>query len=314
MNHEFEIIVAPGEKGQRLDHFLPSKAEPNISRSQVKRLIEKGNVLVNKQSSKPSYKVKLDDRIKIVVPTLPSQELKPEPIPLAIIYEDPEIIAVNKPKGLVVHPGAGNMSGTLVNALLQHCGSLSSLGGDFRPGIVHRLDKDTTGVIVAAKTDLAYNSLVKQFKSHQVEKSYLALVHGNVKKSEGKIEAGMGRHPINRKKMSVVASRESRIAGQKIREAITAYKVMERFKDYTLLEVKIKTGRTHQIRVHLNYIGHPVVGDQTYGKRKEKSGVKGQLLHAYRLSINHPVSGGRMEFEARLPEEMQKLLVRLRNE
>ena len=206
MNQEFEIIVSAEQKGERIDHFLSTRTELALSRSQVKKLIEDQKILVNKQPTKASYKIKLDDRIKIVIPPAESPSLKPEAIPLPIIYEDEDIIAINKPKGIVVHPGAGNVSGTLVNALLQHCGSLSKLGGEFRPGIVHRLDKDTTGVIVAAKTDLAYNSLVKQFKTRVAEKSYLALVHGSIKNDEGVVETGMGRHPVNRKKMAVIQS------------------------------------------------------------------------------------------------------------
>jgi len=271
----------------------------NLSRSQVQKLIENKFVTVNNQPAKPSYKIKFDDRVKVIVPPPKTLTVEAENIPLDIVYEDEDIIVVNKPKGMVVHPAPGNYSGTLVNALLHHT-RLADLGTPLRPGIVHRLDKDTSGLLVAAKNDEAYKSLVRQFKNREVKKTYLALVHGVINNNEGLIEARMGRHPVHREKMAVIENPKSR-------EAITYYKVLKRFKNYTLVEVKIKTGRTHQIRVHMNYIGHPVVGDKTYGKRKEEFPVSGQLLHAGKLGFNHPRTGKYMEFETGVPEEFVKI-------
>ena len=274
-----------------MDQFLPSVAELNLSRSQVKKLIEEGLVAVNSLSSKPSYKIKPDDRVRVIVPPPKELAVHPENIPLDIVYEDDDIIVIDKPKGMVVHPAPGNWRGTLVNALLYHCKRLSSLGSPLRPGIVHRLDKDTSGLIVAAKNDAAYKSLCKQFKDRSVDKTYEALVHGVIKNNEGVISARLGRHPVHRKKMAVIETSRSR-------EAITHYKVIQRFKKYSLVEVKIKTGRTHQIRVHMSHIGHPVVGDPTYGKKKEDPAVKGQLLHAKKLGFVHPKTGEYVEFRS----------------
>lgn len=301
----FEYIITPEQKGRRLDQFLPSIRELNLSRSQAKKLIEDGFVTVNKQLSEPSYKIKLDDRIKISIPPPKEISARAENLPLNIVYEDKDLIVVNKRKGMVVHPAPGNYSGTLVNALLFHCGHLASLGAPLRPGIVHRLDKDTSGLMVVAKNDAAYLSLARQIKDRTVEKTYLALVHGRISNNAGMIEARIGRHPIHRKKMAVIEK-----TGRS-REALTYYKVLERFKNYTLVEVKIKTGRTHQIRVHMNYIGHAVVGDPTYGKRREDFPVSGQLLHASKLGFIHPGSGKFVEFEAEPPAEMQEILQKI---
>lgn len=277
-----------------------------ISRSQVKKLIASGLVRVNSQISEPSYKIKADDRIKVIIPPPQEPAVRPENIPLDVVYEDDDLIVVNKPKGMVVHPAPGNYSGTLVNALLYHCGHLASLGAPLRPGIVQRLDKDTSGLMVVAKSDAAFASLVKQIKDRTVEKTYLALVHGVIKNNGGAIEARIGRNPVHRKKMAVIESSNLRS-----KEAQTFYKVLERFQAYTLVEVRIKTGRTHQIRVHMNYIGHPVVGDPTYGKRKEEFAVKGQLLHAIKLGFVHPVTGEFMEFKTEVPREMKELLQKM---
>jgi len=306
MERVFEYIIATEKKGQRLDQFLSLIAELNLSRSQVQKLIENKFVTVNNQPAKPSYKIKFDDRVKVIVPPPKTLTIEPENIPLNIVYEDEDIIVVNKPKGLVVHPAPGNYRGTLVNALLHHT-KLANLGAPLRPGIVHRLDKDTSGLLVAAKNDKAYKSLVRQFKNREVEKTYLALVHGVINNNEGLIEARMGRHPVHRKKMTVVESRGSRVTSQKSREAISFYKILKRFKRYSLVEVKIKTGRTHQIRVHMSYIGHPVVGDPTYGKKKEEFEVSGQLLHAKKLGFIHPRTGKYVGFEAEMPEEFVKI-------
>lgn len=307
MSHDLEFVVAPEQKGQRLDQFLVQVEGAELSRSQIKKLIDEGHVTVNDESVEPSYKIKTDDLIRVEIPPPKELTIHPENIPLEIVYEDNDIIVVNKPRGMVTHPAPGNYSGTLVNALLYHC-QLSHLGAPLRPGIVHRLDKDTSGLIVAAKTDAAYHSLVKQLKDRTVEKTYVALVHGAVKNNEGIIEARIGRHPVNRKKMAVLESQNSKGESQKGKEAFTSYKAIKRFKSYTLVEVKIKTGRTHQIRVHLTHIGHPLVGDPTYGGQKDEFQVAGQLLHAKKLEFIHPRTGETMKFEAELPEELSTIL------
>lgn len=299
-----EIIVPVSAEKERLDLFLAGRSELNLSRSQLKELIDQGLVRLNGAPTKASYKLRTGDRLTVEVP--PPKELTtgPEAIPLDIIFEDQDLVVVNKPKNLVVHPAPGNYSGTLVNALLHHCGQLASLGAPLRPGIVHRLDKDTSGVIVVAKTDLAYRSLIKQIKDRTVEKSYLALVHGIPAAKEGTIEANIGRHPVNRQKMTVLDPAGS----ARSREAISHYRVIRELGKYTLLEVKIKTGRTHQIRVHLSHLGHPIVGDQVYGRKNEELKAEGQLLHAYKLKFDHPRTGERVEFEAPMPAEMAEIL------
>jgi 23S rRNA pseudouridine1911/1915/1917 synthase len=315
MDNKNEYIVAPEHKGQRLDIFLSVTAKLDLSRSQIKKLIEDADITVGGRPAEPSYKIRTDDKIRVVVPPPRELTIKAQNIRLDIIYEDNDVIVVNKPRGMVTHPAPGNYNSTLVNALLAHCDHLASLGAPLRPGIVHRLDKDTSGLIVAAKTDAAYHSLVKQLKDRTVEKTYVALVHGVIKQDAGVIEAPIGRHPVNRQKMSViesrVASHGSRVTSQKSREAFTSYKVLQRFKKYTLVEVKIKTGRTHQIRVHMSYLGYPLVGDPTYGGQKDEFGVKGQLLHAKKLGFIHPTTGKFMEFEAKLPVEMGKVLQKI---
>lgn len=302
---EFECIVAEEQKGQRIDQFLSRLPELGLSRSQVHRLIASGNVRINREIPKPSYKVKFNDRIAVIIPPPPELTVKGKNLPLDIVYEDDDIIVVNKSKGMVVHPAPGNYSGTLVNALLFHCGHLATLGAPLRPGIVHRLDKDTSGLLVAAKNDAAYHSLAAQFRDRTVEKTYLALVHGSIKNPEGMVEARIGRHPFHRKKMTVLKT-------QKGREALTHYKVIERFKRYALVEVKIKTGRTHQIRVHLSFIGHPLVGDPTYGGKREGLKVSGQLLVAQKLAFTHPRTGKRMQFEVNMPEQMREFISLIR--
>jgi 23S rRNA pseudouridine1911/1915/1917 synthase len=303
---EFECIVSAEHKGQRIDQFLSRLPAPALSRSQAHRLIASGKVRINREIPKPSYKIKFNDRIAVIIPPPPELTVKGENLPLDIVYEDEDIIVVNKPKGMVVHPAPGNYSGTLVNALLFHCGHLAALGAPLRPGIVHRLDKDTSGLMVAAKNDAAYHSLARQFKDRTVGKTYLALVHGVVKNNTGIIEARIGRHPVHRKKMAVSEA-------QKGREAFTHYRVIERFKHYSLVEVKIRTGRTHQIRVHMSHIGHPVVGDQTYGKKNDGLGVRSQLLHAQALKFIHPRTGQPVEYKVAPPGEMKEVLDALPN-
>lgn len=311
MENKNEYIIAPEHKGQRLDIFLALTAKLDLSRSQIKKLIEDADITVNGRPTEPSYKIKTDDKIRVVVPPPRELTIKAQDIRLDIVYEDNDVVVVNKPRGLVTHPAPGNYSGTLVNALLYHCDHLASLGAPLRPGIVHRLDKDTSGLIVAAKTDAAYHSLVKQLKDRTVEKTYVALVHGVIKKDEGVIEAPIGRHPVSRQKMAVIESKKEEVKSKKSREAFTSFKVIRRFKNYTLVEVKIKTGRTHQIRVHFSHLGHPLVGDPTYGGQKDEFDLKGQLLHAQRLGFIHPATGKFMKFEAEMPKEMAGVIKRI---
>ena len=298
-----KVIVENEEKNQRIDAYLAKKYE-DMSRVAVKRLIDEEKILVNNKKTKASYKVQENDEITIEEETPKEIELKAQNIPLEILYEDNDIIVVNKPKGMVVHPANGNPDGTLVNAVMAIChDSLSGIGGEIRPGIVHRLDKDTSGVIVVAKNDKAHINLSEQIKNHKVEKTYLALVKGFVKENEATINMPIGRSTSNRKKMAVTKSGK---------QAITHFKVIKRYKthkqDYALLEVKIETGRTHQIRVHLSQIGYPIVGDSTYSNGKNEWGIEGQCLHAKSLKFNHPITGKEMYIEAKLPQYYEELL------
>jgi len=301
MEKEYDIIVKPDTARERLDVFLCK--EIGLSRSQTDKLIKGGMVRLNNGKAKPGHRVRQDDRIIVKVPPVKEMTAKPEDIPLNIIYEDKDIIVINKIPGIVVHPAAGNTEGTLVNALLHHCRDLSGIGGSIRPGVVHRLDKDTSGLIVFAKTNEAHLNLSRQIKDREVKKTYLALVHGRMKKDSGIIDAPLGRHPVHRKKMAVISS-----ANLKKREALTHYRIVKRYKGYTLVELDLKTGRTHQIRVHLSHIGYPVVGDRTYSRKKDDVGVSRQMLHASRLGFNHPITGRYMEFEAEIPGDMEKIL------
>ena len=305
-NDEIKLLkVSEGEEG-RLDKYLSDKLE-DMTRSYLKKLISDDKaVLVNGNPAKPNYKLKPGDIIELAVPEPIELEIKAENIPLDIVYEDNDMLVVNKPQGMVVHPAAGNYTGTLVNALLYHCGdSLSGINGEKRPGIVHRIDKDTSGLLLVAKNDNAHQKLSSQIKEHSLTRAYKALVHGNIKQDSGRIDAPIGRHPSDRKKMT--------ITDKNSREAVTNFRVLERYGRYTFVECILETGRTHQIRVHMSKNGHPIVGDKTYEKKKEEFNLAGQLLHAYKVGFIHPVSGEYMEFVSELPDYYMNVLDRLRN-
>ncbi|AIF51951.1 RluA family pseudouridine synthase [Pelosinus sp. UFO1] len=295
--------VNEAEIGERLDVFL-TKYMSDVSRSTVQRLIVNGDVTVNGKLVKSNYKVQYLDGVEVTMPGIKPLELMPEEIPLEVLYEDEDIIIVNKSRGMVVHPAVGNYNGTLVNALLEHCEDLSGINGVARPGIVHRLDKDTSGVMVVAKSDRAHISLAKQIKERSASRRYLAIVHGNIKEEQGVIKAPIGRHPTDRKRMAVTFVNS--------KEATTKFRVIERFGAYTLVECKLLTGRTHQIRVHMAYIGHPVVGDPKYGPDRRQFSIIGQALHSAELKIVHPVTEENMIFTANLPEDMELILRELR--
>ena len=305
-NDEIKLLkVSEGEEG-RLDKYLSDKLE-DMTRSYLKKLISDDKaVLVNGNPAKPNYKLKPGDIIELAVPEPIELEIKAENISLDIVYEDNDMLVVNKPQGMVVHPAAGNYTGTLVNALLYHCGdSLSGINGEKRPGIVHRIDKDTSGLLLVAKNDNAHQKLSSQIKEHSLTRAYKALVHGNIKQDSGRIDAPIGRHPSDRKKMT--------ITDKNSREAVTNFRVLERSGRYTFVECILETGRTHQIRVHMSKNGHPIVGDKTYGVKKEEFNLTGQLLHAYKVGFIHPVSGEYMEFVSELPDYYMNVLDRLRN-
>jgi len=288
--------------GKRLDIYLTSVAE-GLSRSFIQKLIAEGMVKVDGEAVRASYRVRPGDLIALNIPETEDLEVNPEPIPIDIYYEDNDVIVVNKPRGMVVHPAAGNFSGTLVNALLFHCRDLSGINGVTRPGIVHRLDKDTSGLIMVAKNDAAHFSLAEQLKDRQVRRRYLALVHGRVREESGVVDAPIGRDPGDRQKMAVL-DRNSK-------HAVTHYRVLNRLAGYTYLQLKLETGRTHQIRVHMAYIGHPVVGDPKYGPARPHFGLDGQFLHAAVLGFKHPRTGKYLEFDAPLPRELQEVLDKL---
>lgn len=291
--------------GIRLDKAVSMK-DNSISRASVQRLIDEENILVNGKPTKASYKLNLDDVVTIIKEEPKEVEIKPQDIPLDIIYEDSDILVVNKQKGLVVHPGNGNPDGTLVNAIMNKCkDSLSGIGGEIRPGIVHRIDKDTSGLLIIAKNDKAHIVLSDRLKEHEVKKTYIALVRGKLKENEATIDMPIGRSTKDRTKMAVSKNGKN---------AVTHIKVIERFKNYTLLEVNIETGRTHQIRVHLSQIGYPIVGDYVYSNGKNPFGVEGQMLHSQKLEFKHPITEKEMKLEAKLPEYFEKVLEELRKE
>lgn len=298
-----KLIVSKENVGTRLDAYIVSKLD-DISRTNIKRLIEDGNITVNERVQKVSYRVQENDEIEVNIPEAKELDIQAEDIPIEVVYEDSDIIVVNKPKGLVVHPANGNWDGTLVNAVMAICkDSLSGIGGEIRPGIVHRLDKDTSGLLIIAKNDKAHLNMSEQIKNREVKKIYYALVRGVISENEATINMPIGRSNKDRKKMAV--SKDGK-------EAVTHFKVIERFPKYTLLEVKIDTGRTHQIRVHLSEIGYPVVGDEVYSNGKNEFGIHGQLLHAKSLDFKHPITGKQMHLEAELSEEFMNVLKKLR--
>lgn len=291
--------------GIRLDKAI-AELEQDISRMLVQKLIEDNKVYVNGKKEKASYKVKLNDKITIEIEEPKESKLKAEEIPLNVVYEDNDIIIINKEKGMVVHPGNGNPDGTLANAIMARCkDSLSGIGGEIRPGIVHRIDKDTSGILIIAKNDKAHINISNQIKEHKTKKTYLALVRGVVKENEATIDMPIGRSQKDRKKMAVTKTGKN---------SITHFKVLKRYKENTLLEVNIETGRTHQIRVHLSEIGYPIVGDYTYSNGKNKFGVEGQMLHAYKIKFKHPTTEKEVEFTAELPEYFSNIIEILERE
>lgn len=298
-----EIITAQ-DSGARADVFLSENLE-GVTRSSTKKLFESGNVLINGKNGKPSQQISAGDRIEVTLPDAVEYCAKPEDIPIEIIYEDSDIAVINKPQGMTVHAGNGNTEGTLVNALLFKLDSLSGINGVIRPGIVHRIDKDTSGLLVVAKNDRAHLSLSKQIEEKTCRRTYLALLEGILKDDSGTVTTYIGRHPQDRVKMAVVSPDKGKIA-------ITDYTVLERYSQgYTLCRFDLHTGRTHQIRVHARHLGHPVVGDAVYGIKKQKFTLNGQLLHAWRLQLAHPSTGEEMTFEAPLPDYFQAVLLKL---
>lgn len=294
------ILTAENGISDRLDKYVSEKTE--LSRSYAAKLASDGLISVNGAAADKKYKLKGGENIVIEVPEPESLEAVPQDIPLDIVYEDDYVIVVNKPQGMVVHPAPGNPDGTLVNGLLYHC-SLSGINGVIRPGIVHRIDKDTSGLLVVAKTNAAHESLAAQLKERKALRRYYCIVNGNIREDEGVIDKPIGRHPIDRKRMAVVAGG---------REAVTHYRVLERFKGYSLVECRLETGRTHQIRVHMAYIGHSIVGDPVYGIKKERFKTDGQLLHAKTIGFVHPATGELMKFDSELPEYFTNILNKLR--
>jgi len=304
LTEEFKAEYTPGEEILRIDRFLGSRLE-QVSRSYLQKLVKDGAVLVNGKPVKSSYKVENGDRIRLEIPDAVEPEIEAEPMALDILYEDSDIILINKPKGMVVHPAAGHYSGTLVNGLMAHCkNELSGINGVMRPGIVHRIDMDTTGVLIVCKNDKAHNAIAEQLKVHSITRKYYAIVHGVLKADTGKVNAPIGRHPVDRKKMSINEKNG--------KEAVTHYRVLQRFRRFTFVECQLETGRTHQIRVHMASIGHPLLGDQVYGPAKVPfSGLQGQTLHAGVLGIIHPSTGEYMEFTAPLPAYFEAILKKL---
>ncbi len=300
---EHELVCA--ENAVRLDKFLAT-ADIGISRSMAVTLIESGQVSVNEKPCDKKQKLSVGDRVAVTVPDPVPYEAKAENIPLEIVYEDSDLLVVNKPKGMVVHPAAGNYEGTLVNALLWHCGdSLSGINGVLRPGIVHRIDKDTSGLLIVAKNDASHTALAAQIKAHSFTREYEAVVFGTVKDDRGTVDAPIGRHPVDRKRMCITPKNS--------KNAVTHYEVIARYKGYTHIRCVLETGRTHQIRVHMASLGHPVAGDPVYGVKNERVGFPGQCLHARKIGFIHPSTGAYLEFQSDLPPYFQEFLRKLEN-
>lgn len=300
-----QSYLVPEEfQGERIDKYL-SEACCGLTRSYLQKLLKSQLVEVDGKAVKNSYRVSAGETVELEVPEAVEPEIEAEPIPLDILYEDKDIILINKPKGMVVHPAAGHYSQTLVNGLMYHCrGELSGINGVMRPGIVHRIDMDTTGVLIVCKNDFAHNSIAEQLKVHSITRKYYAIVHGVIGEDEGAVDAPIGRHPVDRKKMSINYKNG--------KHAVTHYRVLERFKQFTYVECQLETGRTHQIRVHMASLNHPLLGDSVYGPSKCPFKLQGQTLHAGVLGIIHPRTGEYMEFSAPLPEYFENLLEKLR--
>lgn len=304
-NMEYTFVVGDTQAGQRIDKFLSDNISDR-SRSFIASVIEEGSAVVNGKKVSKSYKVSVGDCVQVTVSEATELEAVPQDIPLDVVYEDDDLIVVNKPNGMVVHPAAGNPDGTLVNALLYHCkGQLSGINGVLRPGIVHRIDKNTSGLLVVAKSDRAHFSLSEQIKEHSMTREYRAVIYGHLKEQSGAVDAPIGRSTADRKRMCVTDKNS--------KHAVTHYTVLEEYKDFSYISCRLETGRTHQIRVHMSYIGHPLAGDDVYGPKKVITELDGQCLHAMRLGFLHPVSGEYMEFSSELPAYFQRFIEKIKN-
>lgn len=303
--NEVVFDISPEMEDERIDKCISNYME-DLSRSYIQKIIKDGNVFVNNHAVKANYRVKTEDSIRFILPDSVEPDIPAQDIPLDILYEDCDVLVVNKPKNMVVHPAPGHYEGTLVNAIMYHCkGELSGINGVMRPGIVHRIDKDTTGSLIVCKNDASHNAIAALLKTHDITRKYRAIVYGNIVEENGTVDAPIGRHPNNRKKMAINEKNGKR--------AVTHYSVLERFGKYTYIECQLETGRTHQIRVHMASIGHPLLGDEVYSDRKSPFKLEGQVLHAMTIGFKHPQNGEYMEFEAPLPEYFEKLLNILRN-
>lgn len=305
MNNEVvSVLVQQSDCGKRIDAFLSDKLE-NITRSTIQKLLTNGNITVNSKVVSKSYKLSENDEIVILLPENTEIDVEPENIPLEIVFEDEYLLVVNKPKGMVVHPAAGNFSGTLVNALLYHCkGQLSGINGVNRPGIVHRIDKDTSGLLVVAKGDAAHNGLAEQFAEHSIKREYQAIVYGNIKRENGTVDAPIGRHPVHRKQMAITSTNSKR--------AVTHFEVIERLNGFTHIKCNLETGRTHQIRVHMASLGHGIAGDEVYGPKKVIRELNGQCLHAKVLGFTHPITKQELIFDSELPEYFTQFIKKIK--